>query len=62
MVLDLARVVLFDVEVDPLRDLSCLHGFMERENRCNATESFVVFFAEEPTKDAERDAFAAALD
>lgn len=61
--LDLAPLELFfDVEVDPLRDVCYLHGFVERYQGNNATERFVAFFAEEPTSAAERDAFAAALD
>ena len=61
--LDLSPLELFfDVEVDPLRDVCYLHGFVERHQRDNATERFVAFFAEEPTPAAERDAFAAALD
>jgi len=52
----------FDIEVDPLRDVCYLHGFVERRNGDNATERFVPFFAEEVTPAAERGAFAAALD
>jgi predicted RecB family nuclease len=52
----------FDIEVDPLRGVCYLHGFVERARQDNATERFVSFFAEEPTHVAERDAFAAALD
>jgi predicted RecB family nuclease len=52
----------FDVEVDPLRDICYLHGFVERRDGSNATERFVAFFAEEATPAAERGAFTAALD
>lgn len=52
----------FDVEVDPLRAICYLHGFVERQNEDNSTECYVYFFAEEPTPAAECDAFAAALD
>jgi predicted RecB family nuclease len=63
VVLDLAPVELFfDIEVDPLRDICYLHGFVERRDGDNATERFVAFFAEEATQVAERDAFARALD
>lgn len=50
----------FDIEVDPMRDVCYLHGFIERRNRNNETERFVAFFADEPTAEAERRAFAAA--
>jgi predicted RecB family nuclease len=63
VILDLAPLELFfDVEVDPLRDICYLHGFIERRDGDNATERFVPFFAEEATPAGERDAFAAALD
>ena len=52
----------FDIEVDPLRGICYLHGFVERKNGENETERFVSFFAEEATPKAERDAFAEALD
>jgi predicted RecB family nuclease len=52
----------FDVEVDPLRGICYLHGFVERQDGDNRTERFVSFFADEPTPAAECDAFAAALD
>jgi len=52
----------FDIEVDPLRGICYLHGFVERKNRDTSTERFVSYFADEPTPAAERDAFAAALD
>ncbi len=52
----------FDIEVDPLRQICYLHGFVERKNGDNDTERFVAFFADDPTPKAERDAFAAALD
>lgn len=51
----------FDLEVDPLRGLCYLHGFIERNNSDNDTERFISFFADEPTIEAERAAFAAAL-
>ena len=50
----------FDIEVDPMRDVCYLHGFIERRHRNNETERFVAFFADEPTAEAERRAFAAA--
>ena len=53
--------IFFDVEVDPLRDICYLHGFIERTNGDRATESYVAFFAEEPTREAEEAAFAHAV-
>ena len=50
----------FDIEVDPFRDFCYLHGFVERRSGSNETERFVFFFAEEPTVEAERKAFADA--
>jgi predicted RecB family nuclease len=61
--LDLFSIELFfDVEVDPLRGICYLHGFVERRNQDNSTERFISFLAEEPTAAAERDAFTAAFD
>jgi len=50
----------FDVEVDPMRDVCYLHGFVERRGRDNSTETYVSFFADKPTTEAEGKAFAAA--
>ena len=50
----------FDIEVDPMRDICYLHGFVERRGGNNDTERFVGYFAEEPTVEAERQAFAEA--
>ena len=47
----------FDIEVDPMRDICYLHGFVERRDGNNDTERFVAFFAEEPTEGAEKQAF-----
>lgn len=52
----------FDIEVDPLREIAYLHGVVERRNGDSYTERFISFFAEDPTSQAERDAFAEALD
>lgn len=57
-----ALELFFDIEVDPLRDVCYLHGFVERRNRDNASERFISFFADEPTPTAERVAFAGAVD
>ena len=55
------RELFFDIEVDPLRDICYLHGFVERCNGDNGTERFVSAFAAEPTPEAEKHAFAQAL-
>jgi predicted RecB family nuclease len=52
--------VFFDVEVDPMRGLCYLHGFVDRRGGRADTERYLAFFAEEPTPEAERRAFAAA--
>jgi predicted RecB family nuclease len=54
------RELFFDIEVDPMRDICYLHGFIERERRDNGTEKFIAFFADECTPDSEKAAFAAA--
>jgi predicted RecB family nuclease len=51
----------FDIEVDPMRDICYLHGFVERFRRDNATEKFVSTFAAAPTADDEKQAFAEAI-
>ena len=55
------RELFFDIEVDPMRDICYLHGFVERQGRDNGTERFVAFFVDECTADAERAAFANAI-
>ena len=47
----------FDIEVDPMRDLCYLHGFIERFNGDSSNERFVYFFAQNTSPDAERKAF-----
>ncbi len=54
--------VFFDIEVDPLRDHTYLHGFIERHHQDRTTEQYVAFFAEQPTPEAEQTAFAQAID
>lgn len=51
----------FDIEVDPMRDICYLHGFVERHACDNGTERFVYFFTEDPTEEAEERAFADAV-
>lgn len=50
----------FDIEVDPMRDICYLHGFLERRAQNNSTEQYVYFFAEDPTPEEERRIFAEA--
>lgn len=50
----------FDIEVDPMRDVCYLHGFVERRRGDNGSEQFVHFFGAEPTAEAEEHAFAGA--
>lgn len=54
------RELFFDIEVDPMRDVCYLHGFVERTGSDNGTERFVSAFADEPTPESERKAFADA--
>jgi len=54
------RELFFDVEVDPMRDICYLHGFIERRGGDNTRERYVACFAEEPTSAAEMSAFAEA--
>ena len=52
----------FDIEVDPLRDLTYLHGIVERRDGNVDSEKFVAFFTEEKSEAAEREAFAQSFD
>lgn len=54
------RELFFDVEVDPMRDICYLHGFVERLGRDNATETFFYTFASTTEPEAEKKAFADA--
>lgn len=54
------RELFFDIEVDPMRDVCYLHGFVERINGDIAKERFVAFFADDPTAEAEERAFTKA--
>ncbi len=56
-----ASEIFFDIEVDPLRDHTYLHGFIERRDQDNATEQFVAFFADQPTPETEQAAFAQSM-
>lgn len=50
----------FDVEVDPMRNICYLHGFIERTAGDVSTEKFVAAFAASATPEDERNAFAEA--
>lgn len=52
----------FDIEVDPMRDICYLHGFVERTNGENPREKFIAFFAENVTPEAEKNAFKKSID
>jgi uncharacterized protein len=52
----------FDIEVDPMRDICYLHGFLARDGSDLQSERYVAFFAQSPDEEGEREAFAAALD
>lgn len=53
--------IFFDIEADPMRDVTYLHGFIERRDRDPSTELFTGFYADDPTPEAERKAFADAV-
>ena len=50
----------FDIEVDPMRDLCYLHGFVKRLGGDNSTERYVSFFANSVSPDEEKRAFSGA--
>ena len=52
----------FDIEVDPMRDLCYLHGFIERYNGDKSYEKFVYFYAEDTSPEAEKAAFLASYE
>ncbi len=56
------RELFFDIEVDPMRNVCYLHGFVERTNGDAGSEQYVSFFADDLTAAAEEKAFAAAWD
>jgi predicted RecB family nuclease len=51
----------FDIEVDPLRDFTYLHGIVERRHGKTPEEKFVYFFSDDESPQAERDAFAGSV-
>jgi predicted RecB family nuclease len=52
----------FDIEADPIRDICYLHGFVARKGGDTANEKFIAFFADHDTPNAEREAFAQAIE
>ena len=61
LMLPISHVELFfDIEVDPMRDFTYLHGIVERCGGDNESERFIAFFTDDETPDAERQAFAAS--
>lgn len=50
----------FDIEVDPMRDLCYLHGFVERRGGDNSTERYIAFFTNAVSAEEEECAFAEA--
>ncbi len=54
------RELFFDIEVDPMRDICYLHGFIERRGGDNATEGFFAAFASDASPKGEEEAFAQA--
>ena len=51
------KELFFDIEVDPMRDICYLHGFVERNHGDTDAERFVAFFADEETPESEEKAF-----
>jgi predicted RecB family nuclease len=50
----------FDIEVDPMRDVCYLHGFVERLGGDDAAERYVAFFTDTASDEEEERAFAEA--
>ena len=55
-----ATELFFDIEVDPMRDLCYLHGFVERRDGDNSTERYIGFFADGVSAEEEERAFREA--
>jgi predicted RecB family nuclease len=51
----------FDIEVDPMRDICYLHGFVERRGGKIDSERYVAFFADSVNASEEERAFSEAL-
>ncbi len=57
---ELDKELFFDIEVDPMRDICYLHGFVERQGQSEETEQYVPFFANTPNSEEEEHAFSEA--
>ncbi len=57
---DLNKELFFDIEVDPMRDICYLHGFVERQRQTEETERYVPFIANTPSQEEEERAFSEA--
>jgi uncharacterized protein len=55
------RELFFDIETDPMREICYLHGFLIREGGRTDIETYLPFFADSPTQEAEEAAFTQAV-
>lgn len=53
--------VFFDIECDPMNNITYLHGFLERRTGDAESDAFTYFFADGLSEEAERQAFASAV-
>ena len=56
------REIFFDIEVDPLRDVCYLHGFVTRVDGDDKSEKYTFFFADDASAKMEEAAFHFAWD
>ncbi len=54
---ELDKELFFDIEVDPMRDICYLHGFVERQRQSEETERYVPFIANAPNSEEEERVF-----
>lgn len=52
--------IFFDIEVDPMREICYLHGFVERRHQNNKSERYIAYYADNPTPAEEEKAFKEA--
>ena len=57
---DQVKELFFDIEVDPMRDICYLHGFIEREGQSAGSERYIPFIINTPTPEEEERAFSEA--